>query len=516
LSESDISKDLRLQLLSTPSQAESLMRNTIRGSVFAIVAQVIRIAIQLVGAMVMARLLEPNDFGLVAMATTVTVFVSIFTDMGLSTATIQRKEITHEIVSILFFLNLAVGFGLMLLAVAASPLAAWLFHDARVGPLVLSMALGIPMASAAAQHSALMSRGMRWIPLQAIGIVAQSLGLIVGILLAWKTSAGYWAIVAQGLTSSFVSMALTWVACPWRPSRPKNWHGARSEINFGLYLTGFGTLNYFHRQGDNALIGWQWGAVELGYYSRAYNLLMLPINLINSSVTSTTVPMLSRLKDKPDEWNRAFLHLATVTAFAGVGICVCLFVVARPLITLLLGPKWVEVISIFQILSISSIFATSSNSCGWIFVSLGKTKEMFKWSLFASPLFFISFLIGLPWGAQGVALSYAIMMLFLVPAYYYYSTKQCSLTPSTLLKWIVPIYGIASVSALCGYFSIHALELYSNFQQFALGSFVTGTVYLAAGILALRFLPQYHSLTAAIMGYVGKYIPFRTDGHLNR
>ncbi len=459
----------------------------------------------------MARLLEPSDFGLVAMATTVTVFVSIFTDMGLSTATIQRKEITHEVVSILFFLNLAVGLGLMLVAACVSPVAGWLYNEPRVGPLVLSMALGIPMAAAGSQHAALMNRGMRWIPLQAIGIAAQLLGVIIGILFAWKTNAGYWAIVAQSLTSSVAALALTWFFCPWRPSLPAKWGGARSEINFGLYLTGFSTLNYFHRQGDNALIGWQWGTVELGYYSRAYNLLTMPINLINGAVSSAAIPMLSRLKDDPNEWNRAFLHLATVTAFAGVGICVCLFVVASPLILILLGPKWIEVISIFQILSISSIFATSSNSCGWIFVSLGRTKEMFKWSVFASPLFFLSFLVGLPWGARGVALSYAIMMLFLVPAYYYYSTKQSSLSALGLMKWIAPIYAMAGVAAICGYFTVQSFQLSGNFQQLVLGLVVTGLVYLAAGAAALRFLPQYKTLLIAILGYGAKFMSFRVS-----
>src|SRR5690606_7649785 len=133
----------------------------------------------------------------------------------------------------------------------------------RVTWLVIALAVPIPVTAAAAQHNALLQRGMRWLALQLTGIAAQLAGAVATILLAWTTAVGYWALVAQAWVSAVLGLVLAWIVCPWRPSPVRDWQGARSALHFGLNLTGFNFLNYFHRQFDNVLIGWRWGATEL-------------------------------------------------------------------------------------------------------------------------------------------------------------------------------------------------------------------------------------------------------------
>ncbi|HEX9769861.1 MAG TPA: lipopolysaccharide biosynthesis protein, partial [Kiloniellales bacterium] len=324
-----------------------LGQRTAAGGAIAIGAQVVRLVLRLAAAVVMARLLAPEDFGLVAMATTVTAFVGIFTDLGLSAATVQRKEIDHDTVSALFYVNLATGALLMLATIAAAPIAAWGFGDERVSSVVIALAATIPLVAASAQHNALLQRGMRWMTIQWTGIAAQAAGAAVGILLAWRTDAGYWALVAQAWAAALAGLVLVWIACPWRPGRVANWAGARSALSFGLNLTGFNLLNYFHRQFDNVLVGWRWGATDLGYYTRAYMLFMLPLTGIVWPVAAAVIPAMSRLQHEPERWRRLYL-----TSIAGLMVITAplsglLVLFAEPLVLTLFGAQWAPSAPIF-------------------------------------------------------------------------------------------------------------------------------------------------------------------------
>ncbi len=483
--------------------AGSFAGHAARGGAIAFGGQVTRLILQLFGTAIMSRLLAPADFGLIAMAATVTGFVALFTDMGLSVATIQKTEVSQPLVSTLFFVNIGVGLILMIAAAIAAPFAALLYDDPRVTMIVIGMAMSIPLAAAVAQHDALLARAMRWMPLQLIALISQALGLVVGVVLAWKADAGVWALVAQMITASIVTLILTWIVCDWRPSRVNNWRDARTELGFGANVTGFSLLNFFHRQFDNILIGWRWGAVELGFYARAYNLLTLPIGLINGSLSSSAIPILAKCKDDPERWNAAYLRLATVTAFLGCGLCAILFAIAEPLVNIILGPGWGEVSVIFRALAMSSIFATASNSCGWVFISLGRTRQYFYWSLFASPIFVLSFVIGLPWKAEGVAISYAACMAILAPIYFAYAARQTSLTFATLSRWIVPVLVVAALAIGAGEFVNRFANESNDFVRVIFGALTAGSVYALLGGACLYGLSHYRPLVAMLHAFVG-------------
>lgn len=480
--------------LAGPEQSGSYAGHAARGGAIAFGGQITRLILQLFGTAIMSRLLAPEDFGLIAMATTVTGFVGLFTDMGLSVATIQKTEVSQPLVSTLFFVNVGVGLLLMIAAAIAAPFAAMLYHDPRVTGIVIGMAVSIPLAAAMAQHDALLARAMRWMPLQLIALASQIAGLAVGVLLAWKTDAGVWALVGQMVTGATVALILTWIACDWRPSRIDNWRDARAELGFGANVTGFSLLNFFHRQFDNILIGWRWGPVELGFYARAYNLLTLPIGLINGSLSSSAIPILAKCKDDPERWNAAYLRLATVTAFLGCGLCAILFAVAEPLVHIILGPGWGEVSVIFRALAMSSIFATASNSCGWVFISLDRTRQYFYWSLFASPLFVLSFVIGLPWKAQGVAISYAAFMAILAPIYFAYAARQTTMTFATLSRWIVPVLVVAALAIGSGEVVNRYTHTMPDLVRIIIGTLTAGGAYALLGGACLYWLSHYRSL----------------------
>ncbi|RWK74186.1 MAG: hypothetical protein EOR45_33595, partial [Mesorhizobium sp.] len=316
-------------MLSSEHLTRDLGRRTASGGGIALCAQVLILLTQVGYMALMARLLQPDDFGLVAMAASVTAFVGVFADLGLSMVTIQRKEVDHDTVSALFFVNLGVGFALMPLTWLMAPVATWLFNDPRVFYLVLVLAIAIPITAAGAQHKALLIRNMRWMSLHSVNLGSLLCGFSVGVAMAWGWGFKYWSLAAATLTTALVATIGLWMLSPWRPTKVANWKNARSAINFGINYSGSQFTTYINRQSDNVLVGWKSGPVELGFYTRAYSLFMLPITLVSGPIGSVIIPMLSRLQTQPDRWTRTYLSAMRLTLMMNTILCIIITINAR-------------------------------------------------------------------------------------------------------------------------------------------------------------------------------------------
>lgn len=471
-------------------------RRAASGGAIAVAAKIVKLLIQLASLAIMARLLTPADFGLVAMATAVTLFVGLFTDLGLSAATVQRKEIDHETVSALFYINLGAGIVIAAITIAAAPLAAWGFGDQRVSGVVMALALQIPFVAGSAQQTAILTRGMRWVTLNWIGIAAQFTGAAVGIGLAWSTDIGYWALVVQSWVAALVQLVLAWLMCPWRPGRIGEWQAVRSAVSFGLHLTGFNFVNYFHRQFDDVLIGWRWGAADLGYYTRAYQLLLLPLAVVNNPVGSAVVPALSRLQADPEKWRRTFLDALGLVTLISSGITAVLIATAHPLVALLFGPGWSRAADLFMLLAISMFAASPMNAMGWIYISLGNTDRMLKWGLISTPLTVLSFLVGLPFGTTGLAIAYSTAVCLLMLPCMTFGSHRTPVRISEILGVTMPPIALGIGSVLVGYPLRHLVSS-SDLLGLLLTASIVGGVYLAGLAALTTFYPAYSTLRKA-------------------
>jgi PST family polysaccharide transporter len=438
------------QVLNTDHLDADLGRRTAHGGIVAMIAQPIRMVIQFVATAVMARLLAPEDFGLVAMAVAVTSFVAIFSELGLTSATIQRAQIDQDTVSGLFFISLGIGFFLMPMVCLLAPVAAWFFKDERVSGLIIVLSVSFPLGALGSQHTALLLRSMRWVTLQWTGLAGHVAGASAGILVAWKTDLGYWSLVVTALVANIVTLTLIWTTCPWRPSLVTDWGGSRSALHFGAYLAGFSLVNFFHRQLDNIIVGWRFGAVELGYYSRGYQLMLLPLNLFNGPLGSAIEPSLSRLQNEPERWRQAFLDALGLLMFLGAGVAAVLIAVSGPLIAILYGPGWERAAAIFQWLAVSMFAGIPMNSVGWIYLSLGRSRRMFIWSLIFVPVVGVGFVLAIPYGPVGIAAAYALIMNISLLPCFAFATTGTPVSFSDTLKAILPMVGAGAIAALAG------------------------------------------------------------------
>jgi len=413
-----------------------LKGRSVRGGAVAIAAQGVSFFLRMGSTVVLARLLTPQDYGLIAMVTVVTGFVAMFKDMGLSMATVQRAEVNHGQISTLFWINVLLSLGVMVVIAALAPAIAWFYGEPQLVWVTLALAGAFIFGGLTVQHQALLRRQMRFVSLALIQIISMLVGVLTAIIAAFY-GAGYWALVLMQLATAFTSAISVWVVCGWRPGRPVRRSGVRKMLAFGGHLTGFNFVNYFARNADNVLIGKLWGSGQLGLYSKAYGLLMLPISQIRGPLTAVALPALSRIQDDPKRYKRYYAKLIALIAFISMPLTLFLAFCSKSIIHLLLGDQWLDASRIFQILAIAAFIQPVATTRGLVLLSLGQSGRYLKFGIFHSFLVVTSFAVGIRWGAIGVASAYAVANYLILFPSLWYCFRLTPISTATFLKAII-------------------------------------------------------------------------------
>jgi PST family polysaccharide transporter len=389
-----------------------LRAHVVRGAFVMGIAQAMRLVLQIGSTIVLARLLTPVDYGLVGMIAIVTAFLLIFRDVGLGAATIQEPTLQLADVSTLFWINTLVGVGLALLTVASAPALARFYGDHRLVGITIALSIPFIFAGAAVQHQAVLRRQMRFGALAATDLTSLAIGTGVGIAMA-ALGFGYWALVATPVVTAATATGGSWFFGGWWPRFPKWTSTVRRMTGFGGNMTTFAFLNYFSRNADNLLIGKFWGAEPLGLYSRAYQLVLVPMGQVMGPLGTVAVPALSRLRSNPSGFVSTYLSFIRVIAYATVPFVGLSAAIAPDLIITTLGPKWAGTVPIYRLLTIPAMIQPILASTGWLFVARGRAREMAKWGVVSSLVIVTSFLLGISYGALGVSAAYAAVHLLL-------------------------------------------------------------------------------------------------------
>jgi len=477
--------DTRSEYFSTDHLRSNLGGRAARGGALAISSQTLRFVITLGATSVMARLLSPQDYGLIGMVALVTGFVSMYKDLGLASATIQRPEINFDQISTLFWINVILSAAIAIFTAAIAPLVSWFYGEPRLTAITVVTAAGFIISGLAVQHEALLRRQMRYFALSVIGLTAMLVGYGVGILMAWK-GFSYWALVGSQLAVVLATTVMTWAACGWRPGLPKKDTGVRSMIRFGGNLTGFSTINFFSRNLDNLLIGRVWGAQQLGLYSRAYQLMMLPIDQINEPITSVAVPSLSRLTDSPEDYRRAYLRMLEKIALLTMPAVALMIATSDWIVAIVLGPQWREVGKLLAILGVAALIQPIANTTGWLFITQGRTRDMFRMAMWGGPITMASIVAGLPWGAVGVATSYTVVHILASPLLYWYVCRRGPVRAADFYRTIAPIAG----ASLCGLVASLGFRHWQPAISPVLGVMACLAITTAIFLLILTLLPS--------------------------
>ena len=390
-----------------------LKQRSVRGGIVTIVAQASKFSLKFGSTMILARLLVPEDYGLIGMATVIIGFVEYFKDLGLSTATIQRREINHQQISTLFWINLAVGCLVALIVAALAPAIALFYDEPRLKTITFALAINFVFGGLTVQHQALLRRQMQFTSLAKIQTIAMTVGVVTAIVTAY-CGLGYWALVLMLMMTAIVNAAGVWLACGWRPGLPRKDSQIGSMLAYGGNLMGFGLVNYFSRNLDNILIGRRWGSDLLGLYAQAYQLLLLPIQQINNPISSVALPTLASLQTEPKKYCRYYYKAILLITTIGMPIVCCMFATADKLILSILGEQWMGSVPLFKFLMPAAFVGTFNVAGGWVYQSLGRTDRQFRIGMVIATIHSIIFLISVNWGAIGVARAYGLSQPILV------------------------------------------------------------------------------------------------------
>lgn len=407
--------------------------------------QALRVVLQMASVVVLSRLLTPSDFGVVAMTSPVLGFMLIFQDLGLSQAAVQRTVLTQRQASTLYWLNVVFGAATALVALAISPAIGWFYGDPRVFYLLAAYAPLFFLSGCYAQHSALLTRQMRFSQLAIVEGAAGTIGFFASLIAAWFLRS-YWAIFVLSLTTTLTMGAGMMLTTRWLPSRPKRDPHGREMLNFGAGVTGANLFNFLSRNLDNILIGKAWGSVALGLYDRAYKLLLFPMRQVSNPIQRVMEPALAGLLEEPRRYRHAYLRVARMMALFTTPGILGTMVCADWFVALVLGPRWAEVVPIFRALAVAGLLEVFSSTLGWLMITQRRSKDLATWALINTAICVVAFVGGLPWGALGVAVAYSGTEILRTPGACWFVGRKGPVSRSDLF-WLIAPFLVALAAA---------------------------------------------------------------------
>lgn len=384
-----------------------LGRSAARGASIALATQGTKFTLQLLSLVVLSRLLSPSDFGLVAMVTAIIGVAEILRDFGLSSAAVQAKDVSDDERTNLFWANVGIGAACTLVLLLATPVIVRLYDQRALAGIVISLSWLFIVSGANTQFRAELTRNLRFRALATTDIAAQAAGVACAIVVA-LIGGGYWAIVTQQVVLVVASLVANVAQCSWRPGWPRRHVSVRRFLRYGGGLMGMQVLGYTTNNIDNVAIGAVWGSDALGLYSRAYQLLLVPLNQVSDALTRVVLPVLSRVQDQPETYDRYIRRAQLVSYYLfGTGFALAAGL-SVPVVRIILGPQWAEAAPIFAVLALGGIFRGFAQLTYWIVLSKALTGSQFVIYVLIRPFMIGLILAGLPFGPVGVAVGHSI------------------------------------------------------------------------------------------------------------
>ncbi len=467
----------------------NLGKRSISSGKIAVAASGASFLLQFVTLALLGRLLTQEDFGLIAMVTAFTAFITTIRDLGLGQASIQSDETNHSNASTLFWLNgtmsliAAVGLGLL------GPFLSRFYGQPELSAIAVTVGLSLALSGFSSQHIALLQRRFRHKTVAIIRVASQCFGSIIAVAVAFA-GAGYWALVVLPLGQSFFTLIAAWSVSGWRPGTPKWDASVKAMLVFSLPLVGSELLATAMRNVDLILIGKVIGAAEAGVYLLAYRILLMPIRQINTPLATVALPTFSRLKDDPVRFQRMYRKAIAGICLASMPLVGGAFATAPAFIPLVFGDGWTDSVYVFLALGPAALLATYNVAGSWAASPCGFTGRLFKWGLVGPPLTIAAYFLGASLGGVvGVALAFSIAQVFLRPFALWYILRPTPVGLSDIHLATTPPTIAVCIGAGLGWFVTSSLSLTTAMDKFV-ATAAGGSVFLAVFVLYIFVAPH--------------------------
>jgi O-antigen/teichoic acid export membrane protein len=455
----------------------SLREKAAKGIVWSVIQKWGREAITIVTFVILSRLLTPEAFGLVALASVFTTFVEIFLDQGSSVAIVQRAEVEREHLDTAFWISILTGALLTVGSIAASGLVAAFFGEPRLAPILNWLSLGFIFNSLSTTQLAILQRKLAFKNLAARSLAATIIGGVVGISMAFM-GFGVWSLVAQNLARALAAALVLWRSSDWRPGFNLSKKHYKDLFTFGISIVGNNVLNGLVRRSDDLLIGYFLGPTLLGYYTVGYRLLLAIIRLVTQVTNTVAFPTFSRLQHQPERMRRAFYNVTQYTSLLAFPIFIGLAALAPEVVPALFGEKWAPSIPVMQVLALIGILQSVLFFNGSVIRASGKPSWELGIMLLNATCSVIGFLLVVRQGIVAVAASFVIVGYLLAPVSYIAVHKLLQIDFRTYLwQFVSPLAAslmmVAVIMGLKYVFRDQVLNMYLELSTYLVASVLT-------------------------------------------
>lgn len=363
----------------------STKRELLSGVAYTAVAKYAGVLISLLISAILARLITPDDFGVVAVATVIITFFNILSDLGIAPAIVQNKELTGKDLSNIFSFTIWVGVFFSICFFFFSWPIAFYYGDSILLPICQILSVNLFFSAANIVPSALLYKNKEFRFLSFRTLILQVVGGVAGVVAALSGAGLYALLIAPVFTSVFV-----FLVSYWKYPQRLNWGWERESLRkifvFSTYQFLFSVVNYFSRNLDKLLIGKFLGMSSLGYYEKSYRLMMLPLQNITHVITPVMHPVFSEFQHDLSRLSVSYGKVVRLLAFLGFPLSFFLYFNAREVMLIVFGDQWVSAVPVFQILSLSVGIQLILSTSGSIFQAANDTRMLFVCGLFSSLL----------------------------------------------------------------------------------------------------------------------------------
>lgn len=429
--------------ISSEVKTVGLKARAVKGASINVLGQFVAFVCQTVGVVILARLLGPRDFGLVAMVSVFSLWLMNFGINGFTEYIVQKKQIDEEEVNSIFWLHILLATLLASSFLPFGSILVYFYDEPLLSGIAAAMASSIVFVALSTSHMAILNRDMRFGAIAATHVIAVLVSTVLAIAAALG-SMGYWAIVIRQLTIPFISLIAAWVLCPWRPSRPKDLLQGLPGLKYAVQVYCNFSLGYFSRSIDTVLIGRFHGPRVLGIYDRAYYFSTMPAGQLLTPLHSVALATLSRLREDEKRFTAYFTKAVSIVAFFGALVALLMTITANDLIPLLLGPEWTESAQVVMAFGpgIASMLVYGTHS--WLHLSLGTPNRWLRWNVLSTLLTATIFIIAAPYGPVAMAIAYSGKTLALLLPALWYAGRPIQLSMAHLLPAIWSYFASAA------------------------------------------------------------------------
>jgi O-antigen/teichoic acid export membrane protein len=422
-----------------PQGGGRLSGHVLRGVGWKFGSQLLQQATQIVVAVLLARLLAPEDYGLAGMVLVFSTLINVFSDLALGSALVQKREISDLDCTTAFWTSTAGGLCFTLVGIALSWPMSWFYNEPRVEPLFAVLSLSFVLTAMGTTQTAILTRRMDFRSLELRMMMAAVIGAIIGVTIA-ASGGGAWALIIQRIVVAAASTAMVWRLSPWRPTfnYSRGSIGKLGSYSRNVFSTGL--LFYVSGNVDNIMVGRLLGAAALGVYSVAFNLILFPITRLVTPVRMVLFPAFSRMQGDPARMATAWTRVNRLVGSITVPLMLGLVVLAPDFVPVVLGPRWNDAIPIIQILVWVGLLQSLQRLNGSILQACDRTGMLLAFAVVTTVGNIGAIIVGLHWGVLGVATGLAVVSTLTQPGYTWLTSHVLGVSP---WRFVTELRGVA-------------------------------------------------------------------------